>query len=311
MVSPLNPLPSPWSEVPLGQSFSGTDLSSSQTASPGGAIRLNKVPTSVRLAADLIKTAHCHTPPLQQGETPSSTATVSTPNPSPADSDRLAGINTMRKHMLGPSASMPLNLNPALSPTYRWSSIDTSDSSISPQSSLSLMSGASATRSHMAIPGSSSSPPAHDLTSGWLNSLAIQQRLQPPRGPGDGVISPPPLPPTPSPVQTVSPASVAGSSSVHDDGSSGHMTPGGFPASAAPIRSQSVARRSGLAMDLAGVTASIGDAASHATMIMQSRQAKVQRWRPRNGVSLTFLAAANLPSLDLRRSRLSLQAHRV
>lgn len=35
----------------------------------------------------------------------------------------------------------------------------------------------------------------------------------------------------------------------------------------------------GLAMDLAGIS-SIGDAASHASMIMQSRQAKVQRWRP-------------------------------
>lgn len=32
-------------------------------------------------------------------------------------------------------------------------------------------------------------------------------------------------------------------------------------------------------MDLAGIGA-LGDAASHATMIMQSRQAKLQRWRP-------------------------------
>lgn len=33
------------------------------------------------------------------------------------------------------------------------------------------------------------------------------------------------------------------------------------------------------AMDLAGI-GSMGDAASHASMIMQSRQAKLQRWRP-------------------------------
>ena len=32
-------------------------------------------------------------------------------------------------------------------------------------------------------------------------------------------------------------------------------------------------------MDLAGIGA-LGDAASHASMIMQSRQAKLQRWRP-------------------------------
>ena len=33
------------------------------------------------------------------------------------------------------------------------------------------------------------------------------------------------------------------------------------------------------AIDLAGI-GSMGDAASHASMIMQSRQAKLQRWRP-------------------------------
>ena len=33
------------------------------------------------------------------------------------------------------------------------------------------------------------------------------------------------------------------------------------------------------AMDLSGI-GSMGDAASHASMIMQSRQAKLQRWRP-------------------------------
>lgn len=33
----------------------------------------------------------------------------------------------------------------------------------------------------------------------------------------------------------------------------------------------------GMAGDLAGISG-MGDAASHATMIMQSRQAKIQRW---------------------------------
>jgi hypothetical protein len=37
-------------------------------------------------------------------------------------------------------------------------------------------------------------------------------------------------------------------------------------------------------MDLAGVGA-MGDAASHASMIMQSRQAKLQRWRPNSAGS--------------------------
>ena len=247
-------------------------------------MRLNKVPTSVRLAADLIKTTQCHTPPLQQGDTPSSTATVPTPNPSPADSDRLAGVNAMRKQMLGHSVSMPPSgfNNPSLSPTQRWSTLDSADgASLSPQSSLSVSSGIST--SGLGLPGSSRST-SQDMTHVWLDSSAIQQRLQPNRlSAYDGQASPPPLPATPSPVQTVSPSSLTASSSTHEVHSAsrldGNVTPG-----AAHPRLKAVGQRSGLAMDLAGVSATIGDAASHATMIMQSRQAKVQRWRPRNAV---------------------------
>lgn len=42
-------------------------------------------------------------------------------------------------------------------------------------------------------------------------------------------------------------------------------------------------------MDLAGFS-SVGDAASHASMIMQSRQAKLQRWRPTSAGRTVSLA---------------------
>lgn len=58
----------------------------------------------------------------------------------------------------------------------------------------------------------------------------------------------------------------------------------------------------GLAMDLAGIS-SIGDAASHASMIMQSRQAKLQRWRPTSAggpVSSRPSCAGRLPSSSIQ-----------
>lgn len=60
-------------------------------------------------------------------------------------------------------------------------------------------------------------------------------------------------------------------------GVSGTVTPGAPPAGSGRIRSTT---EKGFAMDLAGGSPTLGDAASHATMIMQSRQAKLQRWRP-------------------------------
>lgn len=55
---------------------------------------------------------------------------------------------------------------------------------------------------------------------------------------------------------------------------SGSITPGALP----QPRQRSTTGKE-LRMDLAGIGA-LGDAASHASMIMQSRQAKLQRWRP-------------------------------
>lgn len=85
-----------------------------------------------------------------------------------------------------------------------------------------------------------------------------------------------------SPVAVLSPSSAAGSSSVADDGSSIGVdsSPTNHLDGVGPSRLRAASEKGGLTMDLAGVSA-IGDAASHANLIMQSRHAKVQRWRPR------------------------------
>jgi hypothetical protein len=134
---------------------------------------------------------------------------------------------------------------------------------LSPQSSVSISSGVS---SSLAAGGSSRTG-SQDMTSGWLDSLAIHQRLHSGRTLGND-------PTTPSPLQAVSPTSLTDSSDGRLSGTNtridGHVTPG---------ERQLLGRR---AVDIPGASSTIGDAASHATMIMQSRQAKVQRWRPRN-----------------------------
>lgn len=300
MVSPLNPLPSPWSEVPLGQSFGSSDLSSSTTSQGGNAIRLNKVPTSVRLAADLIKNTQSHTPPLQQGETPSSTASVRTPNPSPADSEKVLDGMTVRKQALAPSTSLPI-VHTSTSPTaHRWGTVDSIETaSLSPLSSLSVSSGDFLSQT----PGQARS--TIDDGAGGVDPAAVHQRLQPLRSTTyEAFTSPLQLFNSPSPVQTVSPASLA--SSVVDEAShigsgprsDGSSTPGGFPSAPIQSRLRSVAQKGGLAMDLPGVASAMGDAASHASMIMQSRQAKVQRWGPRNSVS-NFVIRCTDPCLRL------------
>lgn len=76
---------------------------------------------------------------------------------------------------------------------------------------------------------------------------------------------------------------------------SGSMTPGA-PANQPRMRSTT---GQGLQMDLAGIS-SLGDAASHASMIMQSRQAKLQRWRPS---SAGYQASPNKPKTTRQADR--------
>lgn len=268
LISPLDPLPSPWSETPgslagvAAEHGSGSSLSRSVT---GASIRLNRVPTSVRLAADLIKTQS--TPPPHHNSSDSSTS-VPTPNPSPAEADK--GITGLppRKLTLPASASLPPGaLNAALSSSpsasTRWNSMDaTTDAS-----SFSSVSSPTSAAPHHASPtpaGVSPTTPAHTSQGSRASTAeaALSRRS--------------------SPVAVVSPSSAGGSSVLADGRPSAGLglSPTHHLEGVGPSRLRAASEKGGLTMDLAGVSA-IGDAASHANLIMQSRHAKMQRWRPR------------------------------
>lgn len=269
MISPLNPLPSPWSENAGSQPSMAGEIYS--PSGPSGAIRLTRVPTSVRLAADLIKSAS-QTPPLQLVDTPSSTSSVPTPNPSPAEDESSTGGDN-RKIALGPSASLPPGaLSSSLS--QRWK--DSVSSSPSPPD-------------HRAPPASLSPSLSisSDLPSTSTAPISVPQGHNRTRSSHhEGYWSPTSF--------RTSPGSAGAHSSVTEESYSayGSYSPG-INAVPIPSRLRSVSQKGGLAMDLAGVSSAIGDAASHASMIMQSRQAKVQRWRPGN--YNTIVSACRIP----------------
>ncbi|ORY28595.1 hypothetical protein BCR39DRAFT_559411 [Naematelia encephala] len=338
MISPLNPLPSPWPTTHEGSSFFSPPVSESSgptsSSSSSGAIRLNRVPTSVRLAGDLIKNNLSVVSPPPASTSPpsggsiSSTASVPTPNPSPAASvPILNSIPPSRE--LGPTASAPIAMlshtlhigkgRPTLSVpgtpvSTRYPSIEEKGAiSRSDSNGGSLDAVGHLSRSPIAPPSSFKAP------------LSVPQRIRPSlpvevQGQGLGepfsapkqhryrtsmhettlrpliardttgsqasdLLSPPPA----SHSLTSSPSSVPNSASPFGLGLqvqpastyfpgtslSGSTTPGG-------VRDRPRLRSTTgkmLQMDLAGF-GGLGDAASHASMIMQSRQAKLQRWRP-------------------------------
>ncbi|WWC88163.1 uncharacterized protein L201_003068 [Kwoniella dendrophila CBS 6074] len=344
MVSPLNPLPSPWNSSsdnssgfsPPNSVTSESSTAPTSTSSAGGAIRLNRVPTSVRLAAELMKnTGNTATPPpLQTASPPSgaSTASVPTPNPSPVGNSpaskptnpplpsarELAAFTSMPPPAMKTGAASFLDLGkgrPATSVPVTPSGIR----SVSPNIEKS-------------VPTTSTSATSKNMRSSSLANLAppptfktpmlpTQARPRPslPADPASAVSetfttparhhryrtslheaslkaaissmspdisdSPTSLPSAPRSVEP-SPAAVPKVSSYGlglsmspnaTDHTSGTVTPGG-PIGPGSSRIRSVTGQ-GIALDLAGFPA-LGDAASHASMIMQSRQAKLQRWRP-------------------------------
>lgn len=286
LISPLDPLPSPWSETPgslagiAAEHGPGTSLSRSVT---GASIRLNRVPTSVRLAADLIKTQS--TPPPHNNSSDSSTS-VPTPNPSPAEADK--GISGLppRKLALPASASLPPGaLNAALSSSpsasTRWSSMDAATDT----SSFSSMSSPTSAAPHYTSSSTAGASPTTPAQTSQGSRASTTKATLSRRS---------------SPVAVLSPSSAAGSSSLADDRSSAGVgtSPTNHLDGVGSSRLRAASEKGGLTMDLAGVSA-IGDAASHANLIMQSRQAKVQRWRPRGvGSPVSFLSEVVPVSTD-------------
>jgi hypothetical protein len=368
MVSPLNPLPSPWASASESYAFSApnsqaSDTSStatSTTTSAGGAIRLNRVPTSVKLATELIKNPSVTLSPpvlsVQPERTPNSSSTstgsVPTPNPSPAGSvptpSNVPPPQSNRE--LGPFTSLPAGPSkggaiphldigkgrptsvPATPVPTRHSS--TADGALpTASSSLGLAEVVRAPSLTSMAPPSAFKQPAlpspHERTrpslppeapTGLGEPFAVPNRhryrtsiheamFRPIVSPESGELSSSISPPTTGSARAVSNGGSSPSSAAPAFGlglnmpvqsallaapeaGSGSLTPGapGPRSRLRPTAGQA------LHMDLAGISA-LGDAASHASMIMQSRQAKLQRWRPN---SATNVVGVTDPVLDGR-----------
>jgi len=339
MISPLNPLPSPWASGSEASSAfspaSGVSDTSATTQSSGsGAIRLNRVPTSVRLAAELIKHPSAGTSPQVQTvglhhTTPSSSSGTGpgTPSGTPADGSSESDAPRPSRDLAGTS-SMPPPALPHSKPPFNIGK---------GRPTLSVPATPSSTRvNSFAETGPSgtteSGPPRRIPSSG---SLAPPTSFKAPAG------QLPKLRPSAPPQTDSSPASAsaAAQAKTHRYRTSMHeasfqsgfarAVSANWPAQAATTPStaipppglglgldmpQTAIRLTGAdvepsgpsqdpgaprirsvtgqdyAMDLAGI-GSMGDAASHASMIMQSRQAKLQRWRPTSsGTSVRDLA---------------------
>ena len=330
MISPLNPLPSPWASgsSDASSAFSPASLvsdTSATTASSGGAIRLNRVPTSVRLAAELIKqpSAGASSQTQSGGQhhtTPSSSSGTGpgTPSGTPAEGSQ-SSEGSRPNRDLGATTSMPPPALPHSKPPFNIGK---------GRPTLSVPATPSSTRNHSFAdkPPSSTVEPGPPRRTPSSGSLAPPTSFKAPTG------QIPKLRPSAPPQTDSSPASTSATAqakthryrtSMHeasfqsgfakaasanwppaqsqttpstaisppalglgldmpqtairltDDESVEHGGPSQEPG--AP-RMRSVTGQD-YAMDLAGI-GSMGDAASHASMIMQSRQAKLQRWRP-------------------------------
>ena len=330
MISPLNPLPSPWesNDSPI---TSPPYLSTVESAQPAvsGAMRLNRVPAGVRMAAELMKTTSGQN---QQSTTSSSTATstsVPTPNPSPAGS--LPKIGSMPPPVstrpLGSTSSMPppSTVNPENSVSRPNLTVP-----VTPLASAGNSKGLSPTVSNASESGGVHRKPS-------ASSLAPPSSFKGPHVSPSARIGPrPSLPPDAAGLgepfgsrshkhrtsmheqqfkpgssflsdssSQWSPASEAESSTSVSTGQSKNLALGlGFnipPVTAVLQKTHGLGaasgtltpeihqvlrakptRAKGLHMDLAGLP---GDAASHANMILQSRQAKLQKWRPNSAGS--------------------------
>ncbi|KAJ9104359.1 hypothetical protein QFC19_004001 [Naganishia cerealis] len=311
-ISPLNPLPSPWgnsaSDDSKGTSRSGHSVSGdSPTSSSAGAIRLNRVPTSVRLATDLLKS------------TPSTPSSDSSNIFSPLSASiSRQGSGTAKKQLDDELvATIPSTPVATRNPTPEGIPLDTNEP-----------------RDLLALPQALTSPPYPASTElspikpGSLKftkaATRVRASLPPPSAftpLNDALIESPPLPSEPvsnaAPNRTSwqGPVSSAGMPALGVLGKGSMVAPqdrvqSNAEASANPVTDQ---RNIGLGINMStsysgrltsaapflgsqghartdsersldsasqGWTDNEGDAARHANLILQTRRAKIQKWRP-------------------------------
>lgn len=308
-ISPLNPLPSPWANTAnndvKGTSRSGHSVSGDSPTSSSGAIRLNRVPTSVRLAADVLKS----TP-----STPSSDSSMIIP---PLSSSLSRQTSTALRKQLESSelvATIPSTPDATRNPTPEEIPIEMDEP-----------------RNLPALPPALTGPP--DLASSEMGPMKpgslrflkpatrVRASLPPPSAftpLHDALIESPPLPNEPVPDAGLSrtswqgPVSSAGMPALGVVGKGITVGPrdrsrstaetsannasniglginmstsyGGKLSSANPfLGAQGHTRTdSERSIDSAsqGWTDNEGDAARHANLILQTRRAKIQKWRP-------------------------------
>lgn len=301
IISPLNPLPSPWTSSSSDSSAFGSpnqpESSSAATVS-NGAMRLNRVPTAVKLATELMKSQ------------------------SPGPSSKSLGL-------LASSPQVRLDTIPQSAPTLLAESKNRTSTDMPPPPVPPGVLEIGKGRPTISVP----STPAQQVWPGVKASSASSNLLPPSayRGPAHSQSQPRIRPSMPADTATPEPFLSVGArrdryrTSMHEsisrpvvtdeisdsppqwsprDGAAStessssrfglglNMPSAGFLHPAAEVlggqfSTENTSTRSHLRsttdktlqMDLAGLT-QLGDAASHASMIMQSRQAKLQRWRP-------------------------------
>jgi serine/threonine-protein kinase RIM15 len=302
MISPLNPLPSPWASSP-GPEFSTSPRTSgrnssidSNLSSGSGSIRLTRVPTSVRLAQDLLKT----------------TPTVLSPEP-------MTGLNTPSVDQTN-LADFPVEIAggafPATPSATRNVTPEETNLTIQEEPEPDLL-GLDLAGSRKASAGDESNPPSPSR----LKRNAPRQRPSLPPPSAFALPASPPnlfVPASRSPEirPWALPPAISGFPSREPIGSSTSMTflsPAARPGRHARNRSTSNEATTkpsiksrmmsiggmqvhNLAHDSNKMTIdpstglnsagsgpnqdAEGDATRHANVIMQSRRAKIQRWRP-------------------------------
>ncbi|KAJ9107593.1 hypothetical protein QFC21_001052 [Naganishia friedmannii] len=299
-ISPLNPLPSPWRNT----TGNNASVSGDSPTSSSGAIRLNRVPTSVRLAADVLKstpgTPSSDSSMIMSPLSGSLSRQTSIAIRKQLDSELVVTIPSTPVATRNPTpeeipieGDEPRNL-PALPPALT-SPPDPVSSDTSPMKSGSFKFAKPASRVRASLPPPSAFTPLHDAllespplpTEFTVNAGPSRTSWQGPVSsagmPALGVlgkgITVGPRDRSRSTAETF--ANVASSIGLGINMSTSY---GGKLSSTAPfLGSQGHARTdSERSIDSTsqGWTDNEGDAARHANLILQTRRAKIQKWRP-------------------------------
>lgn len=330
VISPLNPLPSPWgvpndtgNQLSPSTSYS-SDMSSGlgsvgsaagALGSGGGAMRLNRVPTSVRLASDLIRSstplssstthghAHQHSSSSSSGSQPVAASHPHTPGhrrelssfsslPSPPRSTQPGDGPTRPTLSVPATPSATRNVTPEDLPDPPVTAKDSASlamppppSSLKPPSQIAQPQPKS--RPSLPAPAAFNAGVLGEPFTGVSKHSKFRTSVHEATfTPTESSNSPPPWTPheaggdsAPSSISVAKRRPPFGLGLEMPSSSHPAAEPGSLTTTSTRKRVFESDRDKGFALDLAGL-GTMGDASQHATMIMQSRQAKMQRWRP-------------------------------